>query len=256
MRGAAVARHPDVDYVISLFKKGLGARAISNIINDKYKNNKRFCLSWIVLNDFAKNFLNLSREDRIELRAMAREKGDVVYNEKDLALQSRMQRKTAILDIEEQLAERRLDTREELEKLFDTALTEIDSINLRVKDMKQDRDFVAGKATLISAIEQVRKILVDVKNEQDDTSRAAESSGPGNVVIQFGHVDGYVKAMKQAIVETFRELGYLKELPMFLDKLSGRLAKINSIEIRDATGASLRVSNEGALKALGGGDDQ
>jgi transcriptional regulator of heat shock response len=254
MRGVSVARHPDVDFIISLIKKGHGARSVAKIINDKYKNNERYRVNWMTVSDFRKNFLHLSKEDMDDLRAIAKEKGEETFNDKDLALQAKIQKKNEIMEIESALAERRMDIQEELEKLLDLALTEIDSINGRVKDMKADRDFVTGKATLISAVEQVRKILVDIKNEQND-NHAVEAANSNNVVIQFGHVDGYVKAMKQAIVETFRELGYLKELPLFLDKLSARLAKINSIEIRDASGAALRVSSEGAVKALSGGDN-
>lgn len=254
MRGASIARHPDVDFIISLVKKGHGSRSITNIINDKYKNNPKYKVNWMTVNDFIKNFMHLSKEDRDDLRALAKERGEEIFNNKDLALQAKIQKKNDIVEIESQLAERRLDVQEELEKLLDTAMTEIDDINKRVKDMKADRDFVTGKATLISAIEQVRKILVDVKNEQSD-NHAVEAANSNNVIIQFGHVDGYVKAMKQAIVETFRELGYLKELPMFLDKLSTKLSKINSIEIRDASGAALRVSSEGAVKSLSGGDN-
>jgi len=255
MRGSSIARHPDVDYIITLVRKGHGSRSIANIINDKYKNNPKYRVNWMTVNDFIRNFMHLSKEDRDELRAIAKEKGDQIFNDREIALQSKIQKKNDIMDIETQLAERRMDIQEELEKLFDAALGEIDAINDRVKGMKQDRDFVAGKATIITAMEQVRKILIDIKNEQSDT-HALEAANSGNVVIQFGHVDAYVKAMKQAIVETFRELGYLKELPIFLEKLSGRLAKINSIEIRDASGAALRVSSEGAVKALGGGDNE
>ena len=255
MRGARAARHPDVDFIISLAKKGNGARRIADIINDKYKNNPKYKLNFMVVNDFMKNFLKLSKEDREDLRAIAKERGEQAFNNRDLALQSKIQKKNDLLSIEEKLAERRIDVQEEQEKLLDMAMTEIDTINARVKDMKADRDFVTGKATIVNSFEQVRKILIDIKSSQDD-SFAADQASSNNVVIQFGHVDGYVKAMKQAIVETFRELGSLKELPIFLEKLSTKLAKINSIEIKDASGTSLHVTNDGAVKALGGGTNE
>ena len=254
MRGSSVARHPDVDYIISLAKKGLGSRAITNIINDKYKNNPRYKCSWMTMNDFLRNYLHLTKEDRETLRAIAKERGEEVLNDRELALRAKIQKKDDIAEIESALAENRMDIQEELEKLLDTATAEIDDINNRVKGMKSDRDFVTGKATLVAAIEQVRKILIDIKNEQND-AHAIGAANSGNVVIQFGHVDGYVKAMKQAIVETFRETGYVQELPMFLDKLSTKLSKINSIEIKDSSGSTLRVSNDGAVKTIGGGDN-
>jgi len=202
--------------------------------------------------------MDLTKEDRRELRALAKEKRKGALSEKQLALKSKIQRKNSILDMKEGLAERRVDIQEELESLMSRAVAEIDQIDERVKGMRSDRDFVLGKSALISAIEQVRKIIMDIKTEQDDSIRretnANERSG-GDVVIQFGHVDAYVKAMKQSIVDTFRELGFLQELPVFLEHLSKRLNKINSLEISDATGVSVNlVRDENGLKAIAGSD--
>lgn len=254
MRGASVARHPDLDYIISLAKKGNGARGISKIINDKYRNGPaKYRLSWICLNDFMNNVLHLSKEDRAQLKALAKQQGESFHNEKDLAIQAKIQSKISIVEMQETLAENRVDVQEELEKLFETATTEIDDINARVKAMKSDRDFAMGKSTVIASIEQVRKILIDIKQEQVQMDNSVNNNR--NVVIQFGHVDAYVKVMKQALVETFRELGYLKELPVFLGKLSEKMEKINTIEIKDASGASISVSNQNGMKAIDGGNN-
>ena len=161
---------------------------------------------------------------------------------KELAIQSTLNQKTDILDIQEILAERELDVKEELEKLYGTALSEIDSINAKVTSMG-DRDFVAGKATLIAAIDQVRKIIADVRTDQLE-AKLSKHNDNNQVVLNFNQVNAHVDAIKQAVVETFREQGMLQQLPDFLNKLSGKLSKLSEVKVTTATGETVTIQRQ------------
>jgi DNA-binding helix-hairpin-helix protein with protein kinase domain len=247
MRGASLCRHPDIDHIIRLVKAGQGARSIAAIINRKYTAAPRYQVNWITINDFIKNYLHLDKKQREALRAEAKSNGMVVTNNqiKDLAIQSRLNQKTDILDMQEILAERELDVREEMEKLYNTALAEIDAINDKVNKM-DGRNFVAGKAALVAAIDQVRKIIGDVRIEQME-SKASQQVANSQVVLNFNQINAHVDAIKQAVVETFREQGLMHQLPEFLNRLSGKLSKLSEVKVTTSTGETITVQHHGAL---------
>ena len=247
MRGASLCRHPDIDHIIRLVKAGQGSRSITTIINRKYAAAARYQVNWITVNDFIKNYLHLDKKQREILRAEARSNGMVVTNSqmKDLAIQSTLNQKTDILDMQELLAERELDVKEEMEKLYSTALTEIDSINEKVNKM-DGRNFVAGKAALVAAIDQVRKIIGDVRIEQME-SKASSQGANSQVVLNFNQINAHVDAIKQAVVETFREQWMMHQLPEFLNKLSDKLSKLSEVKVTTSTGETVMVQRQSAL---------
>ena len=247
MRGQKLARHPDIDLVISLVKQGHGARSIASIINEKHKASPRYQITFITVNDFINNFLKLNKEDRQKIRDGLKTfdlptiPGRML--DKDLNAKAIVQSKLAVAEIHESIAKRELDVMEELETLYDKAMSEMDDINNRVNKMNSDRDFVMGKSALISAIEAVRKVLADIKMEQADIKVLKDNNTQsGNVVIQFGHVSAYVEAMKQSIIETFREAGLVSQLPAFLDKLSNKFNKLNTVQVVDGNGQSVQIT--------------
>ena len=218
MRGIIVAEHPDVEKIIEFVFDGYSYADISKAIKKKYKSTPSLWLTIDIIRRFVLNYIEISPEELARIRKIRkadRKKNGVASkrNERESTAIKKVKSSLKLMEKKVELVEIEKDILNEQDRLHSMILNEIDSINDRADKITGHKDWVGAKQTIISAMSELRKLFVDMKDVQK--SSATTNINADNVTINYASVNEQIGIIKMAIVETFREMNDQESLIRF-----------------------------------------
>jgi len=222
--GQSVTRHPDLEEIISLFSEGTSVRAVEAILKQKYGTGHKFALSYMTLQGFRINYMEIDRAKTIELRRAAKNK---IYKDKDLEAKSKVVTSLAYLEKKQELVENDIDVIDEHVKLLsmlEDQLSQASALGNTLSDNNQKIRMFEAMSRLIA---ENRQFLDSVHRRQSENKSPINIQ---NAQINITQVNNYMDSIKEAVVETFRTT-HPDLLPTFLMVLSDRLATADVVEV-------------------------
>jgi len=221
--GNSILRHPDLEEIIEWMYDGVSVRDAAQRLLRKYGSGHKFCASWMTLQGFRKNYLEITKSDTLDFKkkqlASAKAGKEIDGKARVKLAVATMEKKheAAMLDVD--VIDEQMMLLTKIEDQLNLAITMGSSIT---DDNKKIRLFEA----IGRLISENRQFLEGVHKRQAD--------GTGTINIQNAHIEikqvnNYVDSIKTAVVETFRE-DCPELLPKFLVNLSNNLSNLDVIE--------------------------
>ncbi len=205
--GALVLKHPCFEDINARLLKGESVQQVADWLRKKFRNDKRKWISKMTLQAYRTNHLNLTGELLAEIK---KERQESVLQEK-----REQQHEVVKASKEYQLAKRKLandvlDTRNEILRIHDNVWEQIEVL----KQTGDPRKIHLVSATVKDLLSEARQLMMDYNKLLDNQEKNSQTS----VSINIGSVHDYQRQLKEALLETFREVAP-ELLPSFLDKL-------------------------------------
>lgn len=214
--GSKVSRHPDKKEIIKRLLAGESVKKIEEWIKSKYPRNRKYHISYMTLQKFRVNHLNIKGELLEDIKN--RRYQDDIENEKaeiKVALLNSSEYQKQI----EQIVSNEIDVNRkllEMEKLISSRLEYYFNVISSGGSMNQNADKV-----FLEYINSMRSILADWKKYVEGV---ADKKIEHNVNIQV--VDTQVKVLKEAMFEVLNEMDPQLIL-IFMDKLNKKMQQLN-----------------------------
>lgn len=221
--GQSVTRHPDLEEIIALFNDGTSVRAVEAILRQKYGAGHKFALSYMTLQGFRINYMEIDRVKTMELRKAAKNK---IYKDKDLEAKSKVATSLTYLEKKQELAENDIDVLDEQVRLLSMLEDQLSQANALGNSLSDNNQRIRMFEAMSRLLAENRQFLDSVHRRQ------SESKSPINIQnaqINITQVNNYMDSIKEAVVETFRTT-HPDLLPQFLMSLSNKLSNYEIVE--------------------------
>ena len=209
--GALVLKHPCFEDINARLLNGESVAAVEAWLRKKYKSDKRKWISKMTLQAYRRNHLNLQGEVLAEIK---KERQESVLQEK-----REKQHEIVQSSKEYQLAKKRLavgliNTENEIQRIHAGVWEQIDVL----KETGDPRKIHLVSSVIRDLLSEARMLVMDYHKLLDNQDKNTQT----NVSINIGSVQDYQSRMKEAILETFREVAP-ELLPSFLERLRDRV---------------------------------
>lgn len=221
--GQSVTRHPDLEEIIMWFNDGASVREVEAKLCQKYGRGHKYSLSYMTLQGFRSNYMEIDRAKTLELRRARKNK---VSLDKDLEARAKVATSLSTLEKKNELVSNDIDVLDEqvsLMAMLEEQLSQASSLGNTLTDNNQRIRMFEAMSRLIA---ENRQFLDSVHRRQ---SESKSSLNIQNAQINITQINNYMDSIKEAVVETFR-MTHPELLPQFLISLSDKLANTEIIE--------------------------
>lgn len=214
-----VLSHPDCREIEERLLSGESVRTVSSWIKSKYPNNKRNHISYLTLQRFRQDHLNLRGEVLKEIRetttALTAER---VEEQREMAVKESPTYQAAKLRIAHDVMNR--------EQLI---LSLQDKIWQRIKMIENEELNYKTETVLAQYISELRQLLNDYHKQLVDWTKLEKRGGDSQVNVQvvLQQAEEQVNQLKIVVKEILQEM-QPELIPVFLDKLAFRMEQLQS----------------------------
>lgn len=220
-RGDSVLEHKDKDEITQRLLNGESVKQVDQWLKIKYPRTKKNWLSWMTLQAYRKERLNLEGEVLSEVKE---ERKELIKKAKEEQKQELVKQSAAYIKAKRKLAEDVIDAEQEIVKIHDKVWERIKL--LEAEEIKHLNDRV-----ICDYLNQARTLLMDFMKLREEQDKKA---GDTNININMGQVNEQLNILKQAIREALVEAGASHVIPIFLSKLNSKLQSTGAV-FGDAT---------------------
>ena len=210
-KGDSVLTHPDKDEITQRLLNGESVKDVDQWLKMKYKAHKSRQISWMTLQAYRKDRLNLQGEVLTEVKA---ERKELIKQAKEEKKQLIVKESYAYIEAKRKLADNLLDVEQNIVFIHDKIKSRI--ILLEAEEVKHLNDRV-----ICEYLAQLRTLLIDYMKMKEDQDKKASSNT--NININMGQVSQQISILKQCIREALIEAGVEHVVPIFLEKLGTKL---------------------------------
>lgn len=223
--GLSVTRHPDLEEIIAWFNEGISVRDAESRLRQRYGTGHKYALSYMTLQGFRKNYMEIDREKTMELRRLSAKKS---IKDRELEAKAKVATSLSTIEKKHEIAEQDIDVIDEQVKLLGLLEEQISSASSLGNTITDENKRIRMFEAMSRIIGEQRQFLDSVHKRQSE--RDSQTVNIQNAQINITQINNYMESIKEAVVETFRA-SHPELLPPFLVKLSD---KLNNIEIIEA----------------------
>jgi len=216
-KGDSIINHPDKDEITQRLLNGESVKQVDMWLKMKYPNTRKKWISWMTLQAFRKERLNLEGEVLSEIKE---ERKDLIKKAKEEQKQELVKQSLSYIQTKRKLAENVLDVETEIVNIHD-------KVWQRIKIMEQEETKHLNDRVICDYLNQARTLMMDFMKLRENQEKKAASNNT-NININMGEVGQQLSILKQAIREALVEAGAAHVIPIFLDKLGHKLQGTNS----------------------------
>lgn len=209
-----VSKHPDKEEIIKKLLNGDSVKQVESWIKGKYPKNKRYHISYMSLQNFRTNHLNIKGDLLEDIKNRRKQNQEELDNQETkliLSSSSEYQKKldeivSTEIDVNRKLLE--------MEKLISSRLEYYFNIIMAGGSTKHDKVF-------LEYLNAMRAIMQDWKKYVEGV---ADKKIEHNISVQI--VDAQVKIMKEAMYDVLREMDP-ELILIFMEKLNKRMQQLS-----------------------------
>lgn len=232
-KGDSIINHPDKDEITQRLLNGESVKQVESWLKMKHPNSRKRWISWMTLQAYRKERLNLEGEVLNEIKE---ERKDLIKKAKEDQKQELVKQSLGYIQAKKKLVENVLDVETEIVNIHDM-------IWQRIKIMEQEETKHLNDRVICDYLNQARTLMMDFMKLRENQEKKANSAGGTNININMGEVGQQLGILKQAIREALVEAGAAHVIPLFLDKLGRKLQNTGS----DGAFANATVDEGGSV---------
>jgi hypothetical protein len=210
-----VLNHPDKDEIVKRLVEGQSVKKVEDFLSKKYPKKKRLHVSYMTLQKFRKEHLNIKGE---VLEDIKNKRTEIISQEKKEDAKEQLLKTSAYRDKIQEIAETEIDvTRRllEMEKLIASRMEYYFNLLSVGGSIKDDRVFLDYINTMRSLLQDWKKYIEGFKDVRVENNI--------NVTI----VNQQISIIKEVVCEVLGELEP-QNVPVFIEKVDSKLNSINS----------------------------
>lgn len=213
-RGDCILTHPDKDEITQRLLKGESVKSVDMWLKMKYPRTKKNHLSWVTLQIFRKNRLNLEGEVLSEIKEQRKEdiKQAKEEQKKEIVAQT-----VGYMQAKKKIADDIIDSEAEILNIHDKVWE-------RIRILESEETKHLNDRVICDYLGQARSLLMDFAKLKEMQEKKA---GDTNININMVQVNEQISILKQAIREALIEAGVEHVIPIFLTKLNTKLQNVN-----------------------------
>lgn len=209
-----VLRHPDKEEIIKMLLNGESVKEVERWIKKKHPRSKRLQISYMTLQKFRAENLNLKGDVLDDIKNRRAE-----VNKQDEALEKKMviEASSAYQEKIEEIASAELDvTRRllEMDKLVTSRIEFYYNLLQQGGSIKEDKIFLEYINTLKSLMQDWKKYIEGVADQKIEHN------------INFNVINTQVSILKDSVCEILQDV-QPELIPVFLDKVNDKIKKID-----------------------------
>lgn len=221
--GALVLKHPNFEEINAKLLNGDSVETVAEWLRTKYRTNKRKWISKMTLQAYRRNHLNLKGDVLADIK---RERDKAVMQEKIARQQEIVKSSQSYQAAKRRLANDIIDTKNELLRINQSVWEQIAVL----KEAGDPKKIHLVSAAITDLLSEARQLIMDYNKLLDNQDKHKEA----NVNINIGTVKEHQNYLKEAILETFKEVAP-ELLPIFIERLREKVhqtegAPMQSIE--------------------------
>jgi hypothetical protein len=219
-RGDCVLTHPDKDEITQRLLKGESVKSVDMWLKMKYPRTKKNHLSWVTLQIFRKNRLNLEGEVLSEIKE---ERKEQIKQAKEDQKKEIVAQTVGYMQAKKKIADDIIDSEAEILNIHDKVWERI-----RILEAEQTKHL--NDRVICDYLNQARSLLMDFAKLKEMQEKRS-----GDTNINMVQVNEQISILKQAIREALIEAGVEHVIPIFLSKLNGKLQNVSLGDTREGT---------------------
>jgi len=213
-----VLRHPDKEEIIKMLLNGESVKEVERWIKKKHPRSKRLQISYMTLQKFRAESLNLKGDilDDIKNRRAEGQKQDEVLEQKMM-----IEASSAYQEKIDEIASAELDvTRRllEMDKLVTSRIEFYYNLLQQGGSIKEDKIFLEYINTLKSLMQDWKKYIEGVADQKIEHN------------INFNVINTQVSVLKDSVCEILQDI-QPELIPVFLDRVNDKIQKIDADSI-------------------------
>lgn len=211
--GEKIDAHPDKQELIERLLAGESVREAAAWLKQKYPANRRRWISYLTLQRYRQEHLNLKGQVLKEVKATAHEL---------TAERVQDQRVIALRDSPEYDAAKTTIAKDILKK--DQLILDIhDKIWQRIQLLEEEGTNYKNDAVICEYISQMRQLMMDYHKMVMDIDKASKrSEGPTNVQVIVQQAQDQINMLKKIVIEVLQEMSP-ELIPVFLEKVKEKM---------------------------------
>lgn len=209
-----VLRHPEKEEIIKKLTSGDSVKEVERWLKKKHPKSKRLQISWVTLQKFRKEYLNLEGQVLEDIKNKRREREQ---SSEELEIRARVMASNAYQEKLDEIVSTELDvTRKmlEMEKLISARLEFYYNTIIDGGDIKEEKIF-------LELINAQRNLMADWKKWVEGV---ADKTIEHNINVNV--VNEQVNVLKSIVYETLQELDPAL-VPIFVERVNSRLGDMN-----------------------------
>lgn len=229
--GDKVAAHPDHEEIVERLLSGESVRGVSDWLKSKYPSNKRRHISYLTLQRYRAEHLQLKGQVLKEVQATsAAVTTERVHSQRTAALRESEPYQAAKLQIATDVLNRE-------QMILDLQ----DKVWQRIKMLENEDLNYKTETVLAQYIGELRQLMTDYHKMLVDWEKLEKKNGDQQVNVQvvMEQAEEQVSQVKIVVKEILQELDP-ELVPVFLDKLSSRIRATKQRQEKDS-GATVNV---------------
>lgn len=235
--GEKISAHPDKDEITERLLSGESVRSIAAWLRQKHSSNKRFWISYLTLQRFRQQHLQLHgkvlREIKETVQTVTAER---VNEQRALSIQESKPYEAAKLQIASDVLGR--------EQLI---LDLHDKVWQRIKMLENEDLNYKTETVIVQYISELRQLMGDYNKMLLDWTKIEKKTGDSQVNIQviMQEAEQQVNLVKIVVKELLQDM-QPELVPVFLDKLRTKLEEQQAIKsVSSGTIVNVQVNNHG-----------
>jgi len=212
MKGASILKHPLKDEIIRRLLDGQSVYTVARWLAEKNTGDKKYQISWMTLQEFRKNYLNLEGKVLDELKhERKRELAERREKKRKEILAETLSNTQVEGEVAQQVAQKVLDMNTTISFIYNKIMSQI--------KLLENEEFNYKNSKVISDyISQLRGLMTDYAKilQKYDESEQVKNTVSENEIIK------YVALIKEAVREILSEIAPDK-LELFYDKLREKI---------------------------------
>jgi len=209
-RGDAVITHPDSEEITHRLLNGESVKAVEGWLKQKHPRNKKEQLSWMTLQSYRSNRLNLEGEVLSEIKE---ERKEVLKEEKEKRRQDLVKQSSSYVAAKRKIAENILNVEQEIVDIHD-------KVWARIRVLENEETKHLNDRVICDYLGQARTLLMDYMKLVENQDK---KTGDTTINVNMLQVTQQMNALKQCIIDSLRESGVEHVIPVFLEKLEHKL---------------------------------
>lgn len=210
-RGDAVIKHPDREEITQRLINGESVKAIEAWLKQKYAKAPRKQISYLTLQVYRKERLNLEGAVLAEVK---QERKEHIKQAREEQKKEIVENSYAYVEAKRKIAENLINVETEIVSIHD-------KVWQRIRVLEAEETKHLNDRVICDYLNQARTLLVDYVKLQTEQEKKASST---NININMGVVNQQVNMLKQCIREALVECGAEHVVPSFLEKLNEKMS--------------------------------
>ena len=230
--GDKIAAHPDKQEIIDRLLAGESVKGVAGWLKTKYANNRNRWISYLTIQRYRQDHLNLKGAVLQEIKQTANElTTERVHEQRDNAIRAMPEYEAAKTQIAKGILDHGSLILDIHDKIWDR-LNKMESLDTNYKN----------DAVIVEYIGQLRQLAADYHKMTMDVQKfQSKNDTTTNVQVVVQQAQDQVNSLKKIVIETLQEMDPAL-IPVFLEKIRTRMSEVTTNSAGSTT-VNVRVSS-------------